>query len=136
MIMLSKEKVEMLHRLMARETGGAVGLRDGILLDSALNSIFQTFDGKELYPTVEEKGTRLGFNLISNHAFVDGNKRIGMLVMMTFLEINGIRIDCTDEDIIEIALGVASGKTIYKGLLDWVRRHGCSCLQSDQEQTE
>ena len=119
---------------MARETGGAVGLRDGILLDSALNSIFQTFDGKELYPTVEEKGARLGFNLISNHAFVDGNKRIGMLVMMTSLEINGIRIGCADEDIIEIALGVASGKTIYKGLLDWVRRHGCSYLQSGQEQ--
>lgn len=133
MIMLSKEKVEMLHRLMAKETGGSVGLRDGILLDSALNGIFQTFDGKELYPTVEEKGARLGFNLISNHAFIDGNKRIGMLVMMTFLEINGIRIDCTDEDIIGIALGVASGKTIYKGLLDWVRRHGCSYVQSNEE---
>ena len=69
------------------------------------------------------RSARLGFNLISNHAFVDGNKRIGMLVMMTFLEVNGIRIVCSDEDIIEIALAVASGKVIYKELLDWVRKY-------------
>lgn len=123
MIKLSREQVEYLYRLIAKETGGAVGIRDEILLDSALASISQTFDGKELYPTIEEKGARLGFNLISNHAFIDGNKRIGMLVMLTFLEVNGLRIECTDEDIIEVALGVASGKTIYKGLLDWVRKY-------------
>ena len=125
MIRISKENVEVLHRLIAQETGGGVGLRDAILLDSALGSIFQTFDGKELYPTIEEKGARLGFNLISNHAFIDGNKRIGMLVMMTFLEVNGVRIDCTDEDIIDTALAVASGKAIYKELLDWVLNHSC-----------
>ena len=70
MIKLSRDQVEYLHRLIAKETGGAVGIRDEILLDSALASISQTFDGKELYPTIEEKGARLGFNLISNHAFI------------------------------------------------------------------
>lgn len=123
MMKITREYVELLYRLITQETGGSVGLRDATLLDSALGSIFQTFNEKELYPTTEEKGARLGFNLISNHAFVDGNKRIGMLVMMTFLEVNGIQIVCTDDDIIEIALAVASGKVIYKELLDWVRKY-------------
>lgn len=123
MIKITKEYVELLYHLITQETGGSVGLRDATLLDSALGSIFQTFNEKELYPTIEEKGARLGFNLISNHAFVDGNKRIGMLVMMTFLEVNGIQIVCTDDDIVEIALAVASGKVIYKELLDWVRKY-------------
>ena len=75
MIKFSKEKVELLHQLMAQETGGAVGLRDEGLLDSALEGIYQSFGGKELYPSKEEKGARLGYTLISNHAFLDGNKK-------------------------------------------------------------
>ena len=89
MIRLSKEKVLLLHRLMAQETGGSIGVREEGLLESALEAAFATFGGVELYPTVEEKGARLGYNLISNHAFLDGNKRIGMLVMLVFLEVNG-----------------------------------------------
>ena len=81
---------------MIEETGGSFGIRDENLLNSALNGIFQTFDGKDLYPTKEAKGAMLGYALISNHAFVDGNKRIGVYVMLTFLEVNGIRIKCTD----------------------------------------
>ncbi len=123
MIRFSKEKVELLHQLIAQETGGSVGIRDEGLLDSAIEGIFQTFDGKELYKTKEEKGARLGFMLISNHAFLDGNKRIGMHVMLTFLEVNGIRLECSDDDIIEAGLGVASGRMGYDDLLDWVRNH-------------
>ena len=85
MIRLSKEKVLALHELLTEETGGDPNIRDLDLLDSALESAFQTFDGAELYPTKEEKGARIGYALISNHAFVDGNKRIGMLVMMIFV---------------------------------------------------
>ena len=123
MIRFSKEKVELLHQLIAQETGGSVGIRDEGLLDSAIEGIFQTFDGKELYETKEEKGARLGYMLISNHAFLDGNKRIGMHVMLTFLEVNGIRIECSDDDIIEAGLGVASGKMDYDDLLEWVKDH-------------
>ena len=123
MIRFSKDKVELLHQMIAEETGGAVGIRDEGLLESAIEGIFQTFDGRELYPTKEEKGARLGYMLISNHAFLDGNKRIGMHVMLTFLEVNGIRIDCTDDDIIEAGLGVASGKMDYGDLLQWVLKH-------------
>ena len=79
MIKFSKEKVLLLHKLIAQETGGSVGVRDDGLLESALEGVFATFDGQELYPTKEEKGARLGFTLISNHAFVDGNKRIACM---------------------------------------------------------
>lgn len=123
MIRFSKDKVELLHQLMAQETGGAVGVRDEGLLDSALEGIYQSFGGKELYPTKEEKGARLGYTLISNHAFLDGNKRIGMYVMLTFLEVNGIMLECSNEDIVEAGLGVASVRMDYEGLLSWVIDH-------------
>ena len=66
---------------------------------------------------------RIGFNLISNHAFVDGNKRIGMHIMLTFLLVNGIRLNCTNEDVVEAGLGVASGAMGYEELLLWIRNH-------------
>ena len=123
MIRFSEEKVLLLHQLIIAETGGSTELRDIGLLDSALEGIFQTFGGQELYPTKEEKGARLGYTLISNHAFVDGNKRIGMYVMLTFLEVNGIHMDCTNEDVVEAGLGVASDEMKYEDLLAWVRTH-------------
>ena len=123
MIRFSSEKVKLLHQLIAQETGGSMGLRDEALLESALDGIFATFDGKDLYPTKEEKAARLGFTLISNHAFVDGNKRIGMYVMLTFLEVNGIHMDCTNRDVVDAGLAVANGQLSYEALLEWVRVH-------------
>ena len=123
MIKFSKEKVLLLHQLIAEETGGSIGLRDEGLLESALEVAFSTFGGVELYPTKEEKGARLGYNLISNHAFVDGNKRIGMYVMLTFLEVNGIRLDCTNDEVAEVGLSVAAGKMKYEELLEWIWDH-------------
>lgn len=120
MIKFSQEKVLLLHKLITEETGGDPNIRDFSLLESALESAFQTFDGKELYPSKEEKGARLGYALISNHAFVDGNKRIGMYIMMTFLEVNGIRIDPAVDDVARVGLDVASGKMKYDDLLEWV----------------
>ena len=123
MIKFSQEKVLLLHKLITEETGGDPNIRDLALLDSALESAFQTFDGQELYPTKEEKGARIGYALISNHAFVDGNKRIGMYVMLTFLEVNGIHMDCTNEDVATVGLAVAAGEMGYDSLLKWVREH-------------
>ena len=77
MIRFSKEKVLLLHKLIAEETGGSIGVRDEALLESALESAFAGFGDREFYPSKEEKGARLGYALISNHAFVDGNKRTG-----------------------------------------------------------
>lgn len=123
MIKFSKDKVLLLHQLIAQETGGSVGVRDEGLLESALEAAFASFNGEEFYPTKEEKGARLGYNLISNHAFVDGNKRIGMYVMLTFLEVNGIHMDCDNEDIVTVGLAVASGNMNYTQLLEWVTTH-------------
>ena len=104
-------------------TGGSVGVRDEGLLESALEAAFSEFGGVEFYPTKEEKAARLGYSLISNHAFVDGNKRIGMYIMLTFLEVNGIHMDCTNEDVVHAGLSVAAGTMDYEGLLAWVREH-------------
>lgn len=123
MIKFSKEKVLLLHQIMAEATGGSVGVRDEALLDSALEGCFGTFDGKELYPSKEEKAARLGFSLVSNHAFVDGNKRIGVYIMLSFLEINGIRINATNDDIVELGLSLADGNMKYEELLKWVLSH-------------
>lgn len=121
MIKFSKEKVLLLHELIAKETGGDAGVRDFGLLDSALESAFQTYDGQELFKTKEEKAAKLGFSLITNHAFVDGNKRIGMYVMLSFLEMNGIHISPTDDEIVTIGMNVASGKAKYDDILYWIK---------------
>ena len=123
MIKFTKKKVELLHRLMAEETGGSIGVRDEALLESALNGIYATYGGEELYRSKEEKGARLGYSLISNHAFVDGNKRVGMHVMLTFLEVNGIRIECSDEELASAGIAVAAGEMSYEELLDWICNH-------------
>lgn len=88
-----------------------------------MESAFSTFDGKDLYPTKEEKATKIGYGLIANHAFMDGNKRIGMYVMLTFLEVNGITLSLSDQDIYEAGIAVASGTMDYNGLLQWVIEH-------------
>ena len=123
MTKFSKDKVLLLHQYIAAETGGSVGLRDEGLLESALEGAFATFEGKELYPTKEEKAARIGASLVSNNAFLDGNKRIGMYVMLTFLEVNGIRVECTDEDIVRAGLLLAEGSMDYGKLLAWIREH-------------
>ncbi len=123
MIKFSKEKVLLLHRLITAETGGDPNIRDIDLLESALESAFATFGGAELYPTKEEKGAKLGYSLISNHAFVDGNKRIGMYVLLTFLEINGVRIEPSEEEVARVGLAVAAGTMSYEDLLEWIREN-------------
>ena len=123
MIKINGEKVKLLHQLMAEATGGSVGVRDEGLLDSAIEGAFATYDGVELFPSKEEKAAKLGFSLISNHAFVDGNKRIGVYVMLSFLELNGIRIEASDEDVVALGLGVADGSMQQEDVLAWIKAH-------------
>ena len=120
MIKFSREKVLLLHQIISQVTGGDPNLRDVGLLDSALESAFQTFDGRELYPTKEEKAARIGYSLISNHAFVDGNKRIGMYVLLTFLETNGIKIHPSEKESVRVGLSVDSGEMKYEDVLEWI----------------
>ena len=121
MIKLSRDKVLKLHKIISEETGGDPNVRDMDLLESALESAHATFGGEELYPTIEEKAARIGFSLISNHAFVDGNKRIGIFVMLIFLDINGRAIHPTNEEVARAGLAVASGEMGYDALLDWIK---------------
>lgn len=123
MIKIDDEKVLLLHQLLIEETGGEPSLRDINLFDSSIKSVYQTFDGKELYKTKEEKAARLGYSLISNHAFVDGNKRIGVYVMLTFLEANGINVNFTNQEIVDIGIKIAKSEMTYEELLDSINKH-------------
>lgn len=123
MIKLTQEQVLMLHTELVTVTGGTDGVRDYGLLSSALNAPFQQFDNVELFPTIQQKASRLGYGLIKNHPFLDGNKRIGVHTMLVFLEINGITLEHTQEELYTIVLDVASGKSEIEELTKWILNH-------------
>ena len=120
---LTKEQILMLHSQLINQTGGSDGVRDYNLLESAIETPFQSFGGDELYPTIQAKGARLGYGLIKNHCMVDGNKRIGAHTMLVFLALNGIELRYTQKELYETILAVADGSLAYEGLLDWVLEH-------------
>ena len=120
---LSKEQILMLHTQLIQQTGGSDGVRDYNLLDSALETPFQSFGGDELYPTIQAKAARLGYGLIKNHCMIDGNKRIGTHAMLVFLVLNGIELKYTQKELYETILDVAAGNIEYEGLLQWVLDH-------------
>ena len=123
MIKFSKEKVLLLHKLIAEETGGSIGVRDEALLESALENVFSSFGGQEFYPTKEEKGARLGYALISNHAFVDGNKRIGAHAMLVFLAVNGVWLEYAQKELSDMILQAACGNLSWEEMTDWITEH-------------
>lgn len=123
MKMLTKEQIILLHRELIKETGGADGIRDEGLLESALSAPFQSFDGIDSFPSIQQKAARLGFGLIKNHAFVDGNKRIGVHAMLVFLALNGIEIEYTQEELSTAILKVAAGDYSFENLVKWVVDH-------------
>ena len=123
MKVLSKRQILMLHSMLVAQSGGMDGLRDEGLLESAINTPLQTFGGQELYPTVLEKAARLGYGLIHNHPFLDGNKRIGTHAMLVFLDINNITLSYADDDLIAAILRVASGDMDEGELLEWLKAH-------------
>lgn len=100
MTKLSKEQILMLHSMVIKQSGGLDGLRDIGLVDMALHAPFQTFESTELYPSIQSKAARLCFSIISNHPFIDGNKRIGILAMLVFLDVNQVEVSCSNQDII------------------------------------
>lgn len=123
MIRLTTKQVISLHSALIEATGGTDGVRDIGLLESALEAPFQTFDGKELYPALIQKAARLGHSLISNHPFVDGNKRIGIHTMLVFLAANGVEIECTQKELTDVGLSLADGTMNAEKLLIWLSTH-------------
>ena len=121
--MITVSEVMQIHEWVVESTGGSAGLRDEGLLISALRRGDMTFDGNELYPTIEEKITAISHSLISNHCFVDGNKRIGVVVLLVLAETYDIELDYTQNELIELGLEVASGVRKEKEILNWILTH-------------
>ena len=120
MITLSKDQIKRLHKKLLDSTGGLDGVWDENMLDSALAAPFQTFDSMELYPSAAAKIARMAYSLVCNHPFSDGNKRIGVYVMLVLLEVNHIDADFSDDDVIHIGLELAKGNMDDKQLLNMI----------------
>jgi death on curing protein len=122
-IFFTEEQVKKIHSSLIRKTGGLDGVREKNLLDSALKSPFQTFDLKELYPEVIDKAAQLCYSMIEYHPFVDGNKRIGIHLMLVFLELNNVNIKYSQKELIDFGLGIASGKISRDEIKEWILSH-------------
>ena len=123
MITLTKDQIIMLHEAIYERYGGALGVLNEGMLDSALQAPFQTFGGEELLPETKDKIIQLAYGLIKNHSFRDGNKRIGALVLLTLLELNGYHVNATNEDFIDIIIGIAASEKDDTDLKNWVDEH-------------
>ncbi len=116
------EALEIYRRVM-EQTGGLIGIRDIGALESAIAQPRMTFNEKELYPTIVERASALGFSLIRNHPFADGNKRTGHAVMEVFLVINGCEIEASTDEQTDVVLKVASGEIDRQRFTDWLKAH-------------
>lgn len=123
MILLTVDEIIGLHSKLISKTGGSDGVRDNGLLESAVYSAYSGFGDEEIYPSVEEKSARLAFSLVSNHAFVDGNKRIGIVVMLMTLRLNRVVLKYTQEELVRLGLTVADGSVGYDEILKWIKEH-------------
>lgn len=123
MIYLELSDVLDLHDRVIAQSGGASGVRDPGLLDSAIVQPQMAFGGVDLYPTIAEKAAALGFSLVLNHPFFDGNKRVGHLAMDTFLISNGYELIASTDDQEAVILSVAAGMMRRDQFTDWVRQH-------------
>jgi death on curing protein len=112
-----------IYRRVMEQTGGLIGIRELGALESAIAQPRMTFNGEELYPTLAEKASALGFSLIQNHPFADGNKRTGHALMETFLVINGYEIKASIDEQADIILDVAAGKMSRKSFTEWLDIH-------------
>ncbi|MBZ4654741.1 MAG: type toxin-antitoxin system death-on-curing family toxin [Peptococcaceae bacterium] len=111
------------HKKLIEQTGGSEGVRDIGLIESALNRGLMTFGGNDLYSGVDEKIAAITYGLINNHGFIDGNKRIGVAMMLLLLKMNGIQIQYSQQELVELGLGVASGRISENDIREWIERH-------------
>jgi len=123
MIKLDTTRVLYLHNLMCKATGGSSGLHDIGALESALYHAYASFEGKDFYPTIEEKAARQAYGIIRNHPFLDGNKRTGLFVMLVFLELNSIKLYFSQSELVELGMEIAEGKAGSEQITKWIIEH-------------
>lgn len=120
---LNIENIILFHEKIIKETGGSKGVRDIRLIESALNRPFMTYDGRDLYSSNIEKIAVIMHSLISNHGFVDGNKRIGIAVMLILLKMNKLMVTYTQDELIDLGLKTAEGTIDEKDIINWIKEH-------------
>lgn len=112
-----------LHEASQSTYGGSGGIRDAAVLESALEQPFASFGGYDQYPTIIDKAAILGFCIIKNHGFVDGNKRVGFMAVETFLRLNGLRILASPDEVEATCLSVADSTSTRDDFADWIEEH-------------
>lgn len=125
MIWVTADDVIALHAHVIEKSGGLDGLRDRNILESAVSAPLQSFGGKELFPTDLEKIARIGFGLATNHAFLDGNKRIGAMVVQLLLKWNGYVLQLRQGELADMFIAIADGSAQKQDLLHWIKLHLC-----------
>lgn len=120
---LTLDEILELHRLVLAQSGGAVGILNLGALESCVAQPYMTFGGKDLYPTLADKVAALGYSLIQNHPFVDGNKRVGHAAMETFLVLNSHELTGSVDEQERLVLGVAASQVRREEFTEWVRTH-------------
>lgn len=119
--MISKTDILLLHKFVILDFGGADGVREESLLLSAISRPFQTFDGKELYPSPLAKAAALAESIIINHPFIDGNKRLGAVVMLAMLQEYQIPFLATQDELYNMVISVSTGETRFEEIVEWLR---------------
>ncbi len=120
---LSIAEVLEIYQRVIQESGGLIGIRDFGALESSIAQPFVTFGGNELYPSLVEKAAALGYSIIQNHPFADGNKRTGHAAMAIFLAMNGYKISASVDEQVDIILSIASGNLHRDGFSKWLASH-------------
>ncbi len=122
-IFLSLEEVIEIHRDQIERHGGSPGIRDMVLLQSAVAMPQTSFGGQLLHADLFEMAAAYLFHIVQNHAFLDGNKRVGAAAAMVFLELNGAEVKVTNEALAETVLAVAQGKLGNPAAAEFLRKH-------------
>ncbi len=121
--MISVSEIILIQDVLIEKFGGTRGIRDRNLLESAINRPFQTFDQKELYPDPINKAAALIESIVTNHPFIDGNKRIGYIIMRLFLLDNRLDILASQDEKYNFVINIASGRLGYDAIHDWIKAH-------------
>lgn len=123
MIWIGVEEVILIHSRIIAASGGLDGLRDRAGLEAAIAAPLQSFGGQDLFPTDIDKIARLGYGLASNHAFIDGNKRIGAMLVQLLLKWNGYHLELQAGELADMFISIADGRADEPALLDWIQVH-------------